>query len=85
MRLPPYIGPQKQRWVDFGFDLEAAARRHAAFRAKFASVGNHKDAVAAIMGYADQELRAASAQGVPVDDPDLWRIDSMRKHIEWSM
>lgn len=83
MRPPPYLGPQKDRWVGAGFDLDAARVRHRAFKEELRTVVTSDEAADLIERYADQERRISLSQGVPVDDGDLWRIESMRKHIEW--
>ncbi len=69
-----------ERWASYGYDVEAANARRKALREKTWNASSWEEAADMVYAFEDEERRIAIEQGVPEDDPDLWRFEAAKKH-----
>ncbi|MCX8049719.1 MAG: hypothetical protein N3A55_08715 [Methylohalobius sp.] len=67
------------RWASYGYDIDAANKRREEFRHRIAKM-KPEDVFDAAFEFEENEKAIAIAQGVPEDDPDLWRFETACKH-----
>ncbi|MCX8018129.1 MAG: hypothetical protein N2690_09565 [Rhodocyclaceae bacterium] len=70
------------RWASYGYDIDAANRRRAEFGEVYDMAPTMLEAQRLASEFEDSEKAIAIAQGVPPDDPDLWRFDAAKKYYE---
>jgi hypothetical protein len=70
------------RWAAYGYDIAAANARIAAFDADYVRAPSDAPARALLLDFWRREKQIAIAQGVPQDDPDLWRFETIVKHYD---
>jgi hypothetical protein len=82
----PYLGSldQVQRWIDAGFDLDAAAGRTDELVARFRAAADFDTADKLLQDHFAAEAEIALSQGVPEDDPDLHRIRRSTRAFEFA-
>lgn len=71
---------QAARWRGHGADLDAALRRWQAFRSIWENAAPAEAASLAVE-FSKAEVRRLTDEGVPADDPDLWRVVALPKHM----
>ena len=81
----PYLVSEAQvmRWTAAGFDLAAAIVRNEAIVDVWNAAQTARESSQILRAFFAGERQTAVSEGVPEDDPDLWRIDVAPKAFWW--
>lgn len=71
---------QAERWLAAGYDYRAAFDRFYAFKADWLDASETK-ARSEVLSFFNRERELAIQQGIPSNDPDIWRFDAAPKHF----